>query len=803
MGALCGLIVGGIDAIGAGGVFGLLGAMGLHALIGSAVGASVGFMYGLLPRELGVSSMITQLQFALSPPPQASHYRRGRVIAWLWCWVGFAYLFMPMFASSAQAVVGGIQNPLWASLASALIVTFTLTLVALLSTALSITGGRLVEGWMGQLQRLTSSVTASLPPLFMLASLAGAAYVMLLTSRVAFQWIKGFGEVRLVLVSLVVFAGVMVFAGWGIARALLSARFSSGVSAILKVARLSVALMQPAMHLLLGLIILAWGLLSWISSHPPEWEALLVRPMVIMTLFMVPLFLGGEYLKPFVRYTPKWQTSLLMLMLLVGSWVLASMGISRPETREELWRETSSSAAVLTALRDALDRDGDGYARALGDVDCDDQNPHIYPGAPEVPGNGVDENCDGLDLPLKRLEEVSLTSLSARKATPKSFVKAAVSLFSRLNGPYNIVLVTLPGLEASAPLAFGGLRSQSLIFERLYATSSEHPVSLFSLLAGHYPSELVRDESRPTSFSRALTLLPEVLKRHNYKTAAWVFDERVAGRRGFNQGFDIWREGPQKTPRSKRRRGGSLSELASELETHVRGLKLLPRERHMMWVHSDALLKARALTNRREQRARARLYEQVDELLNRLTAALRNSPTWSQTVFVLMGSQGALESKKGPRLSAESLETMALIYSAQAKPRVLKERVSSVHLAATLLDLAEVERYDPSREVMRLRVKGLAGVMLGDQHVAQPVYAERLEARMNLGTRALISSDGWQLKISRALDERDQPEREELRSLNGEPTPPAQQREARTTLLKRELSEVPVSPIRAMNKLNR
>ena len=39
-----------------------------------------------------------------------------------------------------------------------------------------------------------------------------------------------------------------------------------------------------------------------------------------------------------------------------------------------------------------LDNDGDGYAQ---DVDCNDNNPAINPGAAEVCGDGIDNNCNG------------------------------------------------------------------------------------------------------------------------------------------------------------------------------------------------------------------------------------------------------------------------------------------------------------------------------------------------------------------------------------------------------------------------
>jgi Putative metal-binding motif len=61
-----------------------------------------------------------------------------------------------------------------------------------------------------------------------------------------------------------------------------------------------------------------------------------------------------------------------------------------------------------------LDRDGDGFLRP---VDCDDGNAAVRPNAPEVRGNSVDENCDNRAAPFAQLA----TLVSNRWAVSRGF----------------------------------------------------------------------------------------------------------------------------------------------------------------------------------------------------------------------------------------------------------------------------------------------------------------------------------------------------------------------------------------------
>ena len=58
---------------------------------------------------------------------------------------------------------------------------------------------------------------------------------------------------------------------------------------------------------------------------------------------------------------------------------------------------------AATPGSNVIDEDHDGYPAG---EDCDDHDPSIHPGAPDPKGDGIDQNCDGVDG-IKELQEAT------------------------------------------------------------------------------------------------------------------------------------------------------------------------------------------------------------------------------------------------------------------------------------------------------------------------------------------------------------------------------------------------------------
>lgn len=108
---------------------------------------------------------------------------------------------------------------------------------------------------------------------------------------------------------------------------------------------------------------------------------------------------GGAFLlRPFVaRFaTPRVVAGLLALAVAVLA-VADPLVRASPSARRALWGRSADVYAWLFVVGKVVDLDGDDALGWLGGADCDPTRASVHPGAPEVPGNGRDDDCRGGD----------------------------------------------------------------------------------------------------------------------------------------------------------------------------------------------------------------------------------------------------------------------------------------------------------------------------------------------------------------------------------------------------------------------
>jgi choline-sulfatase len=424
--------------------------------------------------------------------------------------------------------------------------------------------------------------------------------------------------------------------------------------------------------------------------------------------------------------------------------------------------------ALLATARRVTDRDGDGFSARFGGGDCDDHRADVFPGAEDVPGDGVDQNCEGGDAKTVAAAEQP----AAAAEQPLAPIKPRDDAFKG-----NILIVTIDATRGdrlgvagygrpegkSLTPTLDALARRGAYFKRVWSQAPNTPRSFPSILTGRYPTDIAFDKptvnypnllpANRTMFQvlAAAGLTPIGIFSHFYFTPD----------RGISRGFAEWSNDG----------AGTIAESNKDIASPRIVPKVIARlkqaaarkERFVLWTHlfephSSYMTHKEFPTSLSGVPGLMEKYDYeiafVDLWIKKLFDALEETGLAKTTAIVVMADHGEAwgEHKTyfhGQDLFDEQLRVPLIIAVPGEKPRVITEEASLVDVAPTLVDLVGA----PIPPGMRGRSLMAFVDGTGTPTTAHPIFAELMPATAWPHQAAMIVDDGHKL-IHRISDRR-------------------------------------------------
>ena len=283
----------------------------------------------------------------------------------------------------------------------------------------------------------------------------------------------------------------------------------------------------------------------------------------------------------------------------------------------------------------------------------------------------------------------------------------AASSLASFAKPVNIILITLDTTRADRMGFLGSKRGltpnldslaqQAVVFFRAYSQVPLTTPSHATILTGTYPQfNHVNDLGSPLRMD--VPYLPDILRQHGYRTAAFVgsqvLDPKSAAAPGFDRGFDTYdapfhiRGAGEDRYHSVERRGMEVADSA------LAWLNQHPQSPFFLWLHfydpHDPYDPPPPFKAQYPQSPYDGEIAYMDSAIGKVLAALRKSGLHDQSLIVVVADHGEAfgehgEWSHGLFLYDETIHVPLLIKLPASPHRQIDSRVGLVDIAPTLL----------------------------------------------------------------------------------------------------------------------
>ena len=397
---------------------------------------------------------------------------------------------------------------------------------------------------------------------------------------------------------------------------------------------------------------------------------------------------------------------------------------------------------LLGAARRVTDGDGDGFSTKFGGGDCDDRRGDVFPGAEDVPGDGVDQNCEGGD---------AKGSAAAAVPAPDRDIAPVLPREDAFKG--NLLVVTIDAFRAdrlgvaghpgrppgrSLTPTLDALARKGVYFKRVWSQAPNTPRSFPSLLTARYPSDIAWDKpgvNYPNLLPSNRTFF-QSLAAAGWKPIGIFSHFYFTPDRGISRGFAEWSNDG----------AGTIAESNKDIASP----RIVPRvierlkqasarkERFALWTHlfephSSYMTHKEFPTSLSGVSGLMEKYDYeiayVDLWVGKLLAALEELGLARDTAVVIAADHGEAWGEHkvyfhGQDLFDEQLRVPLIVVVPGAKPRVVEDDVALVDVGPTVLDLVGVA--PPAAMRGRSLLPAVRGEPLPAP--AHPIFGELLPA---------------------------------------------------------------------------